>query len=110
MGGHSGRASPEPPVGLPKFDRGGRASVDGPSAAHEADACRPCIFEYHGVCDKGGDCNHCHFRHSARQLRRANPSQVKRKNVMRRLAARGLSSGASPPGAEDEAAGRPSAG
>mmetsp|Transcript_49527 Transcript_49527/g.139403 ORF Transcript_49527/g.139403 Transcript_49527/m.139403 type:complete len:242 (+) Transcript_49527:106-831(+) len=61
-------------------------------AAHEADVCRPCIFAYHDVCDKGSDCSHCHFRHSARQLRRANPSQVKRNNVRRRVASRGAPS------------------
>lgn len=67
---------------------------DRAAAAHGADTCRPCFFEYHGVCDKGGDCRHCHLPHTARQLRRANPSQGKRNNVRRRLEARG---GTSPP-------------
>lgn len=78
------RSSPREAARASLEGREGRTSV----AAHDADTCRPCIFEYHGVCDKGSDCSHCHFPHTARQLRRANPSQVKRNNVRRRLETR----------------------
>lgn len=85
-----------PPPSAPTPRIGAAADPPGPlhqsdntwATLHQADACRPCIFAYHGLCERGGGCNHCHFRHSARQLRRANPSQVKRSKLGRRIAAR----------------------
>lgn len=63
------------------------------SAAHEAQMCKPCIFHYHGLCKKGEECNQCHLRHNARQLRRAQPSRLKRESLRGRLAARDAGAG-----------------
>mmetsp|Transcript_92453 Transcript_92453/g.258404 ORF Transcript_92453/g.258404 Transcript_92453/m.258404 type:complete len:215 (-) Transcript_92453:67-711(-) len=89
-------------------DAGDQTSVvlaDGAgAAAHRADLCRPCIFVYHGVCEKGETCSHCHFPHSARQLRRANPSVEKRNKVRRRVAASGAGADAASTSDEPSAA------
>lgn len=58
---------------------------DESAAAHEANACKPCIFDYHGVCTRGDVCRHCHLRHSALELRRAQPSRLKRDRLRSRL-------------------------
>jgi len=64
----------------------GAPGSDERAAAHYANACKPCIFDYHGVCRNGERYNHCHYEHSARQLRRAQPSRLKRNRVRSRLA------------------------
>lgn len=60
-------------------------AMDEGSVAHEANACKPCIFHYHGVCTKGETCNQCHLGHSSRQMRRAQPSRLKRDRLRSRL-------------------------
>jgi len=89
IGNIEGEAQGRPPVARDVVDQMADTRLDFKqderAAAHEANTCKPCIFDYHGVCSKGGACNHCHLGHSAKQLRRAQPSRLKRDRLRQRL-------------------------
>lgn len=50
---------------------------------HVLGTCKPCVFEYRGVCRKPA-CTFCHFGHSASEIRRVHPSKSTRRCLRRR--------------------------